>query len=108
MLSLPQNACNTGQIFHSKATEFYYDCHRSQISPALADVAAGNSIRYAKVGRFIHFNDVDAAGVVVERFGSLWGGKGLDCWPDRISTKLIPEKVRTSPDWVDSFGADPR
>lgn len=80
LLSLPQHACNIGQIFHSKATGFYYDCHGSQISPALADVAAGNGIRCAKVGHFINFNDVDAAGVVVERFGSLWEGKGPWLW----------------------------
>lgn len=76
--SLPQHACKMGKIFHSKATEFDYDCHGSQISPALADVAAGNSIRRAKVGQLINFNYVDAAGVVVERFGSLWGeGRAL-------------------------------
>lgn len=44
LLSLPQHACNIGQISHSKATEFYYDyvtgqrfhLHWSTLLPATA------------------------------------------------------------------------
>lgn len=66
----------SGKYFTLKQRDFTI-CHSSQISPALADVATGNSIRCAKVGQLIHFNDVEAAGIIVERFGSLWGERAL-------------------------------
>lgn len=47
LLSLPQHACNTGQISHSKATEFYYDCvtgHRFHLHwPTLLPATASDA-----------------------------------------------------------------
>lgn len=39
--------------------------------PASVYVAAGDGIRYVKAPQFIHFNDFNAASIVVERFRSL-------------------------------------
>lgn len=72
--SAPRRVCKLDKYFILKPRNFYWnDAAGQESSPALADVGAGDGIPCVKVPPIVNFDNLDASGVVVERFRSLRG-----------------------------------